>query len=409
MQVSRRALNMLPRDSFHIGVAGPCSPQAFAVDLQVSPCVLPQGLGGTPVNHLVRALLDLGLRVTVATLDRSVQLGDELRYSGPLLSLAIGPYRGRHRARDRFKVERQAIRNLMVEASPTAITAHWSYEFALGAIESEIPTMVTVRDVPREILRHQPSAYRLVRWLMHRETMTRATSIAYNSEYTRNQVRHPRSQGALILPNALPEAMWKLGSRDPPSSSSPVFVSVNNGFGRLKNLRSLLRAFADLRKQVRGARLSLIGKGSEPDGPAAAWARKSKCAEGVEYLGTLSYGDTLDAIRASDVLVHPSLEESFGYTLIEAASVGTPVIAGKDSGAVPWVLDYGAQGLLVDVRSPTAIAEAMLSLVSDVATWSELRKRAFQRGRARFSATAVAKRYVDALREIADARSTRTR
>ena len=59
----------------HVGVAGPASPQMFADDLAVAVDALPVGLGGTPVNHLVRAWLDLGHRVTLATLDRSITPG----------------------------------------------------------------------------------------------------------------------------------------------------------------------------------------------------------------------------------------------------------------------------------------------------------------------------------------------
>ena len=393
----------LTRSELHIGLCGPCSPRDFANDLDVDRDSLPAGLSGTPVNHLARSFLDLGFRVSLATLDRRVAPDNPIHVDGARMSLSVGPYRAKHRARDQFGVERRAIRDAMRRLAPTAISAHWSYEFALGAIESGIPTLVTVRDVPSEVFRFQPSPYRLVRWLMHRETMTRATSIAFNSEYTRRRVRHPRSLGARVLPNSLPDSMWRLASREPPDRWNPIFISVNNGFGARKNVQALVRAFGRVRRTLPGARLRLIGSGFEPGGPAATWASRHASNERVEYLGKLDYGVMLEALQAADVLVHPSLEESFGYTLIEAASVGTPVIAGENSGAVPWVLGNGDQGVLVDVRSPEAIATAMLSIVGDGATWSALRERAFQRGRARFSASGVAKQYVEALQEVARA------
>jgi glycosyltransferase involved in cell wall biosynthesis len=39
------------------------------------------------------------------------------------------------------------------------------------------------------------------------------------------------------------------------------------------------------------------------------------------------------------------------------------VIAGRSSGGVPWTLDYGRAGILVDVENPAEIAEAMLGIV----------------------------------------------
>jgi YD repeat-containing protein len=57
---------------------------------------------------------------------------------------------------------------------------------------------------------------------------------------------------------------------------------------------------------------------------------------------------TLDT---TDILVHPSREESFGMTIAEAQLAGVVVIGGAHSGAVPWTLDYNRAGRLVDVRS----------------------------------------------------------
>ena len=54
------------------------------------------------------------------------------------------------------------------------------------------------------------------------------------------------------------------------------------------------------------------------------------------------------------------MEESFGNTLVEAMMLGTPVIGGRDSGAVPWVLDSGRAGELVNVRSEVEVVQALV-------------------------------------------------
>jgi glycosyltransferase involved in cell wall biosynthesis len=64
----------------------------------------------------------------------------------------------------------------------------------------------------------------------------------------------------------------------------------------------------------------------------------------------------------ADAVVHPSLEESFGWPLIEAMAQGLPVIAGKSSGGVSEVVQDGRTAILVDVRSPEALAQAMADL-----------------------------------------------
>jgi glycosyltransferase involved in cell wall biosynthesis len=41
------------------------------------------------------------------------------------------------------------------------------------------------------------------------------------------------------------------------------------------------------------------------------------------------------------------------------------VIAGVASGGVPWTLDFGKAGVLVDIENPEEIAAAMLALAGD--------------------------------------------
>ena len=46
-------------------------------------------------------------------------------------------------------------------------------------------------------------------------------------------------------------------------------------------------------------------------------------------------------------------------TLLEALIEGTPVVGGLNSGAVPWVLDFGEAGELVNVLDPASIADGI--------------------------------------------------
>ena len=340
--------------------------------------------------------MSMGFHVTLATLCDSVQPNEMRVFSGPRFDLLVGHYRPRHRARDRFRSERDAIRQALDSARPDVATAHWSYEYALGAIDSGVPTLVTVHDVPRVVTRLQPTPYRLMRWWMHRETMARASLVVFNSPYTRDQVNHHRWRAADVVPNALPSASWTAGLKaaSGPDSVSPVFVSVNNGFGRLKNVRTLVESFALVKAALPGATLRLVGSGYERGGPAEAWATRASLSAGLQFMGPLEYSTVLRVVEDADIMIHPSLEESFGMTLVEAISVGTPVIGGERSGAVPWVLHEGRAGLLVDVRSPKSIAGAMMRLSQDGDLWRSLRSTAHALCKERFSMDRVALKYV---------------
>jgi glycosyltransferase involved in cell wall biosynthesis len=140
-------------------------------------------------------------------------------------------------------------------------------------------------------------------------------------------------------------------------------VSINNGFGGHKNIKMLLRAFRLVRNSHSSCRLYLAGTAHEQHGAAHGWAREQGLDGGVVFMGALDSAEIDKLIRRCWLLVHPSLEESFGNTLIEAMVRGVPVVGGSLSGAVPWVLNYGDAGILANVKSPESIADACVDLI----------------------------------------------
>lgn len=87
-------------------------------------------------------------------------------------------------------------------------------------------------------------------------------------------------------------------------------------------------------------------------------------------------------------------------TLIEAMSQGTPVIGGARSGAVPWVLAGGRAGLLVDVREPRAIAEAMEAVLTHEALGRRLGHAGHAHAWSHFRQSRVTDLYLDAYRRL---------
>jgi glycosyltransferase involved in cell wall biosynthesis len=181
------------------------------------------------------------------------------------------------------------------------------------------------------------------------------------------------------------------------SQKSPVIVMVANGWGKIKNAQAGLQAFAQLRSNYPAARLRLFGEDFGRGGSADLWANKNEVAQGVEFIGPMPYADVLEEIAQADILLHPSLEESFGMVIAEAMALGIPVIGGKASGAVPWVIGDG--GLVVEACDPANLAKALNSLLSSPETWHRLRNTAYMASLSRFSPDLIAAAYEDVYRE----------
>jgi glycosyltransferase involved in cell wall biosynthesis len=103
--------------------------------------------------------------------------------------------------------------------------------------------------------------------------------------------------------------------------------------------------------------------GSIENGPGSMSKDKieSWCAEGmVEYLGTVN--DVRPAIENASVYVLPSYCEGTPRTVLEAMSMGRPVITTDAPGCKETVRD-GLNGFLIPVRDPEALANAMIKFI----------------------------------------------
>jgi|688.fasta_scaffold02122_14 glycosyltransferase involved in cell wall biosynthesis len=85
--------------------------------------------------------------------------------------------------------------------------------------------------------------------------------------------------------------------------------------------------------------------------------------------------------RRAVTLVHPSTTEGFGLTLIEAMSMGTPVIACDASGPSE-ILDHGRYGCLISKGDASKLSDAIERMLFDQAFRSKMRLESLERAKA---------------------------
>ncbi|HET7801990.1 MAG TPA: glycosyltransferase family 4 protein [Humibacillus xanthopallidus] len=106
-------------------------------------------------------------------------------------------------------------------------------------------------------------------------------------------------------------------------------------------------------------------------------------ADRVRLVGPLTGAALEQAYAAADLLVLPSLAETYGMVVTEALARGVPVVA-TSVGGVPEALGDtadGAPGILVPPGDPESLAAALRSWLGDEGLRGRLRDRALQRRR----------------------------
>lgn len=143
-----------------------------------------------------------------------------------------------------------------------------------------------------------------------------------------------------------------------------------------KNITLLLETFRDLKKKKQiQASLVIIGKKDARYSPRFHALSSLETDRDVIYLPGITNGELPAFYQMAVALVHPSLYEGFGLTLLEAMACGTPVIASR-AGSIPEVA--GQAALLIDPHSQSEIGHAMMRLESEVALAAKLREEGFK-------------------------------
>ncbi|MFE4663717.1 GT4 family glycosyltransferase PelF [Streptomyces sp. NPDC056716] len=274
----------------------------------------------------------------------------------------------------------------------------------LAALEQHgVPLLLTEHGV---YLRERYLGYRTApyRWpvkavvlgffrLLAEETYRRAALITPGNRYNRLW----EEQGG-----AAPESIRTVyngvdPSAFPPAGPEPAAPTLSWA-GRvdpIKDLETLIRAFALVRDKVPDASLRLFG--GTPRGGEAYRKRCEALAADLGHGDAVTFegrvDDIKDAYAAGNVVMLSSISEGFPFTLIEAMSCGRATVS-TDVGGVREAV--GRAGLVVPPRDPELMANAALELLAD----PQRRRMMGEAARARVIEQFTLRQTVDTFRSI---------
>lgn len=144
----------------------------------------------------------------------------------------------------------------------------------------------------------------------------------------------------------------------------------------LKGVDTLIQAMScldmELRSKDRPVHLAIIGgePNAEPKDMTAEMARLQKMCDDlcmdsmVVFLGKRAQDTLPYYYSAAEVLVMPSLYESFGMVALEAMACGTPVIA-SEVGGLGYLVKNGVTGFTIPDSDPGVLCESLSKLLGD--------------------------------------------
>jgi glycosyltransferase involved in cell wall biosynthesis len=149
--------------------------------------------------------------------------------------------------------------------------------------------------------------------------------------------------------------------------------------------------------QLDDPRVKLVVCGDGPD-RAAIERELAPLGDAVVMAGHRT--DVMRVLDAADVLLHPTREDAFPTTLLEAAAAGVPVVA-TAVGGVPEIVTPDTGRLVPAPPQPADVARALGELLGDDALRARMGTAARERFAGEFTARAWAQRLRALYEEVA--------
>ena len=306
----------------------------------------------------------------IVIVSSSRQIRRQEEYTQERLKIIVVPLcrHGRVSAFLEFRNDIIKIEKAISENCSDIYHAHWCYEYAKACINvNPDKTIVTMHDWPDKVCPLVGNYYWNKRNKLGNDVIEHALRFTAVSPYSKESIKTVKKEACVdVVPNFIQNADVIQNDDTAESDHSFDIIMVNNGFGDIKNTKIALKSFVKFHKSVTESTLSMYGDDYGVGEKAQKWAVENNVdTDGVRFKGKVGRNEIYAAYRKADVLLHTSREESFGLIYLEAMISETVIIAGKNSGATPWVLEEGKCGCLVDVEDESSIINGLNQIYSN--------------------------------------------
>lgn len=139
---------------------------------------------------------------------------------------------------------------------------------------------------------------------------------------------------------------------------------------------TVIRAFKLILEKIPSAQLTIAGSGYE-EKDLKNLVNELNIKDSVTFTGRVDNQDMPTLYQNSDIMLNASLVDNMPIAILEALACGVPVVS-TDAGGIPYLVEHGKTALLVPKKDPSAMAEAVLSLLNDESRMKQIRNNGLE-------------------------------
>ena len=268
--------------------------------------------------------------------------------------------------------------------------------YALAAVYSGIPNIVSIQGIITEIMKSAPSFEYMITAYLERHTLRRAMAINTKTVYSASfadTITPGTRQYFIEAP--INSIYWE---RPIPSPARNIFF-VGTLIKR-KGIEELIRAVFNLAERWPDLKCFIIGTGNESyvdylKQLVASFPREVS----IEFLGQLKSPEIAALFSRGGVFCLPSYIENSPNTVMEAMAAGLPTVV-TDVGNLRNMIKDQKSGLLIQTHSVTSIQSALAAFFLDFNFHTEAGQLGRKIASRRWRADIIAEKHLEMYRDL---------
>ncbi len=305
--------------------------------------------------------------------------------------------------------KRRNLLRFINEIRPDIVHGHGTErEYGITAVSCRFPSLLTIHGLLNEIYKSNEDIYGIrnkinigIRKYFEEITLKKAKNFIFITPWIEDIIgKKYIVNNSFNIINSVSSGFFNI--KKIWGSNKIVYVGR---IDRLKGLTDLIKAMGIAVAKNPKITLDIYGHGN---GSYADHVndiiKQNNLSSHIKKHGFISNNKLPEVLSNAEIFVLPSSMENCPVAILEAMATGTPVIATK-RGAIPFVVDEGKTGYLIEYGDYRRIAEYILDIVSNSDLKIMFSKNAREKALKYFHPIEVARKHYEAYKTIIEKRS----
>lgn len=299
-----------------------------------------------------------------------------------------------------FQFDKWRLRNILAQIQPDLVHSHGTEDaYSYVAVTSNFPCLISMQGIITEIVKtknisfDKASIHLFISQFFERYAIRRGKYFISKTPFAENFIKN-FSKHAIIfnIGDPINEVFFNV-ERSDEDSFTLLFVGT---LLKTKGVEELIEAFSILNKDFPSLKMKLIGHGSENyiQNVLKKQIALLNLTDSIEFCGFKTSVEIAHELSQVSVFVLPSYMETHPNVVAEAMAVGAPIVT-TNVGGIPFMIENGKTGLLVEPQNPKMLADSIRCLWEDKNLAKKLGENARKEACKRFQPHLIARQVYD--------------